>query len=736
MALKVARVGGEKKKVAEPPDTDIGIPTTQVKMGTTATTRYDPLATVSIMDQLKTPSSPTSKSKRLPVIGHLPMAKQIQTLGLLLIAFLALAVLMLFLDGRNASQQAASFAAAMDMQMLSERVARSSALAAQGQPGALKAARESRDRYTEDLNAFLNGGVVRGVSLSAVTDPSQLEILQAIKARWERVTGNLDRLVGSEPGIAAVAKGSDGVSESVKGLAELSQQAGQQMLQAGGSARDVEQASQLATLAQRIAKNVVTLTSADDVDADIAATLNKDGAVFRETLATLSRSAEALRQGGGRGDDARATLAEITKRASKLDAGVTAIVTNAPRLAGAKQAARAIGNEGEPLYADTTKLLGEFDGSGKTHVVTFSAAIVFGALALACLVLLGILAREDARGRASDSEGENKRNQEAILRLLNEMGNLADGDLTVQASVTEDVTGAIADSINFTIEELRTLVKGINSATDQVTKATQETQAISNRLFEASQRQSKEIQQASASVLTMAQSISEVAQNAAQSAKVAQVQLSAAEKGGSAVQNQIAGMNEIRTQIQETSKRIKRLGESSLEIGEIVELISDITEQTNVLALNAAIQAASAGEAGRGFTVVAEEVQRLAERSGEATKQIEAIVKTIQSDTQDAVAAMDRSTVGVVEGAKLSDAAGQALAEIQRVSRELAELIGRISAQTQTQSASVADVTRGMQGILKITEETTEGTKQTNVSIGQLTKLAAELRSSVAGFKV
>ena len=476
--------------------------------------------------------------------------------------------------------------------------------------------------------------------------------------------------------------------------------------------------------------------SADDVDGDLAATLNKDNAAFRETLAALSRSADALRQSGGRGDEARATLAEISKRAAKIDTGINAVVSNAPRLPAAKQAARTISAEGEPLYADTTKLLGEFEGSGKTHVVTLWAAIVFGALALACLVLLGILAREDARGRASESEGENKRNQEAILRLLNEMGNLADGDLTVQASVTEDVTGAIADSINFTIEELRTLVKGINSATDQVTKATQETQAISNRLFEASQRQSKEIQQASASVLTMAQSISEVAQNAAQSAKVAQVQLSAAEKGGSAVQNQIAGMNEIRTQIQETSKRIKRLGESSLEIGEIVELISDITEQTNVLALNAAIQAASAGEAGRGFTVVAEEVQRLAERSGEATKQIEAIVKTIQSDTQDAVAAMDRSTVGVVEGAKLSDAAGQALAEIQRVSRELAELIGRISAQTQTQSASVADVTRGMQGILKITEETTEGTKQTNVSIGQLTKLAAELRSSVAGFKV
>jgi twitching motility protein PilJ len=406
------------------------------------------------------------------------------------------------------------------------------------------------------------------------------------------------------------------------------------------------------------------------------------------------------------------------------------------RLVVAKQAARGVNQESEPLLNDATLLANSFASENTGRLLSLWSGIVFVALALLCAGFFAKVLYDEQRITAMESEQENKRNQEAILRLLNEMGNLADGDLTVQASVTEDVTGAIADSINFTIEELRTLVKGINNATDQVAKATTDAQAISNRLFEASQRQNKEIQQASASVLQMAQSIDEVSQNAAQSARVAQQSLAAAEKGGQAVQNQIAGMNEIRTQIQDTAKRIKRLGESSLEIGEIVELISDITEQTNVLALNAAIQAASAGEAGRGFTVVAEEVQRLAERSAEATKQIEAIVKTIQADTQDAVAAMEKSTVGVVEGTKLSDAAGQALDEIRRVSRELAELIGGISAQTQRQSASVSEVTRGMQGILKITEETTEGTKQTNVSIGQLTKLAAELRSSVAGFKV
>ena len=477
----------------------------------------------------------------------------------------------------------------------------------------------------------------------------------------------------------------------------------------------------------------MALASSAEVDPEVATVLGKDAGAFRDAQTGLAKAGDTPRPGGR--DDARAVVAELSTRSSAFGAGVAAVSRNVSPLDSAKQAVRSLNNDAEALLADTTKLADFYEGSGKSRV-PLVAAIFFALLALGTLLLLGKLLLDDARVRAYESEDENKRNQEAILRLLNEMGNLADGDLTVQASVTEDVTGAIADSINFTIEELRTLVKGINSATDQVTKATQDAQAISNRLYEASQRQNREIQQASASVLQMANSINEVSQSAARSATVAQQSLAAAEKGAQSVQNQIAGMNEIRAQIQDTSKRIKRLGESSLEIGDIVELISDLTEQTNILALNAAIQAASAGEAGRGFTVVAEEVQRLAERSGEATKQIDAIVKTIQADTQDAVAAMEKSTVGVVEGTKLSDTAGQALEEIRRVSRELAGLIGGISVQTQKQSVSVTDVTLGMQGILQITEETTEGTKQTNVSIGQLTKLAAELRSSVAGFKV
>jgi twitching motility protein PilJ len=622
------------------------------------------------------------------------------------------------------------------MQMLSQRLARGTALAAQGQAAAFAAVKDSRDRFKADLNALVAGGTVRGVDLDVTQDPATFKMLQDIQARWERVDANAGRLLDNQQSLTSLAKGLEGINQGNNGILELAQQAAQQVGQAGGSLREIEYTNQLAVLSQRIAKNANALASSDEIDPEVAFLLGKDAGTTREILNGLLKGSDTLRLSPLRNEEARATLAELSKRFAVYDGGVNAILQNMNRLVAAKQAARGVNAESEALLVDTTRLAAEYESVSAQRGFARWSAVAFALLGLACLVLLGKVFLDDARVRAYESEHENKRNQEAILRLLNEMGNLADGDLTVQASVTEDVTGAIADSINFTIEELRTLVKGINSATDQVTQATQDAQAISHRLFEASQRQSREIQQASASVLQMAQSIEEVSASAVQSARVAQQSLAAAEKGGQAVQNQISGMHEIRSQIQDTSKRIKRLGESSLEIGEIVELISDITEQTNVLALNAAIQAASAGEAGRGFTVVAEEVQRLAERSGEATKQIEAIVKTIQSDTQDAVAAMEKSTVGVVEGTKLSDAAGQALEEIRRVSGELAALIGGISQQTQKQSDSVSDVTRGMQGILRITEETTEGTKQTNVSIAQLTRLAAELRSSVAGFKV
>lgn len=390
---------------------------------------------------------------------------------------------------------------------------------------------------------------------------------------------------------------------------------------------------------------------------------------------------------------------------------------------------------GDDILAISREVV-ERHGVGSQATIWFGVAFAAALLTLVLIFLNGKRQADAARSGTAEIEETNLRNQEAILHLLDEMGDLADGDLTVNAEVTESITGAIADSINYTIASLRELVQEINRATEQVNSATAQAQGTSNQLLQAAQKQSVQIKETGDAVEQMASSILEVSSNASQAADVAQRSLEAAAQGSQAVQNTISGMNDIRTQIQETSKRIKRLGESSQEIGEIVELISDITEQTNILALNAAIQAASAGEAGRGFTVVAEEVQRLAERSSEATKQISVIVKTIQTDTNNAVTAMEKSTTGVVEGAKLSDAAGQALNEIESVTNNLARLIEAISSSTAAQIEIAAKARNNMQDIQQITTQTTEGTRQTSQSIGQLTALAEELRASVAGFKV
>ncbi len=415
-----------------------------------------------------------------------------------------------------------------------------------------------------------------------------------------------------------------------------------------------------------------------------------------------------------------------------------------------RDAHAAIVNDSEPLRTgldDLQRALADAGGFGMLSLLGTLLAVA--AMAAAGYGLLRLfVADQTARSQVAEAqrleaerqEQEAKRvndaNQAAILRLMNELQTVAEGDLTQQATVTEDITGAIADSVNYTVEELRSLVEAVQTTVARVTETTQQVETTSTELLAASTEQLREIRETGESVLQMAGRINDVSAQAQQTAQVARQSLQAAETGLTAVQNTIGGMNSIRDQIQETSKRIKRLGESSQEIGEITELISDITEQTNVLALNAAIQAASAGEAGRGFSVVAEEVQRLAERSGDATRQIAAIVRTIQTDTQDAVAAMERSTQGVVDGARLSDAAGSALADIDRVTRELSDLIAQISERASREAESANVVAENIQHIFAVTEQTGEGTRSTAQMVRELSRTAEDLKASVARFKV
>ncbi len=664
----------------------------------------------------------------VPVIGHLPLEKQYSiTLG----GGLALVVLsagLLIYNTIQVGHKVGYVGTAAEMQMLSQRIAKNAGLALLGSPDAFKSLKESEIRYGTDLDGLMSGNS----SIPASPDSIQ-PLLSTIDGSWKPISAQIKTILGQQNVLVSLRSDIGSINKSSAELLELSEQLVGLMADANLSQRQISLANQMVMLTQRVAKNANTLLSFDTVDQDAIFLLGKDTTLFKANLLGLRDGNEKMRLTAVGNADIRSKLDEMAKEFAPFESKINSVLTNIQPVLQAKQAGGGIFGGSDQLLASGEKAVSAYESIGSIGNVLATLA---GLLGLASLALFAYINANESKRRALLSETENKRNQEAILRLLNELGDLSEGDLTTNATVNEDITGAIADSINFTIDELRMLVSGINRATEQVDSTTSKAQLLSDELRAAAQRQSQEIEDTSAAILDMSQSINEVSASASQSAQVAHQSLEAAEKGTHAVQNSIAGMNGIREQIQDTAKRIKRLGESSQEIGEIVELISDITEQTNVLALNAAIQAASAGEAGRGFSVVAEEVQRLAERSGQATKQIAAIVKTIQTDTHDAVAAMETSTQGVVEGAKLSDAAGQALAEIGQVSRNLATLIENISAATETQAAAAAKVARNMQGIQSITEQTSSGTEQTATSIGALSGLAADLKKSISGFKL
>ncbi len=679
----------------------------------------------------------------LPLIGKMPASRQYQVLGTLILLFLVVTAFIVFIDVRMATNGTVYVSSAGQMRMLSQRIAKETQTGLQGSAEAFRRLRDSRDSFISLLGLLTNGGdAPGGVKLPATPDQVQ-PVLEALTREWEKTDKNLALVQAQQKNLVSLGLAVRNINSRNSALLDIAEQVAALKLQSGASQREVSLSGQLVMLTQRLAKNANTMLASDIVDPEVAFLMGKDTNTFRDILQGLMKGSDALRVGATKDTETAEKLAELEAAYKEFQPAVADILGGLQSLVNAKAAGRAVVGESENLLNATQKLADAYQEelagrAGNFGTMAFFVLLVIGGIALMVKVYI-----DDNRRQAEESERQrqeaarvNQSNQDAILRLMNEMGGLADGDLTVTATVSEDITGAIADSVNYTVEELRVLVGRINKAAAQVAGATDVARETSTRLLAATEKQSKEILDTSSSVLSMARAINQVSGSAAESANVARQSLAAAQKGTTAVQNSISGMSEIREQIQDTAKRIKRLGESSQEIGEIVELITDITEQTNVLALNAAIQAASAGEAGRGFTVVAEEVQRLAERSAEATKQIGAIVKTIQTDTQEAVAAMEKSTQGVVEGAKLSDNAGQALTEIGQVSTRLAELIEGIAGTTQQQAKTAGAVATNMQDILAVTKQTSEGMQQTAVSIGQLSDLAQELKGSVSNFKI
>ena len=648
-------------------------------------------------------------------------------IGVLVVGLLGAGVNTYFV-ARHASQDQQYLTLTSELRVLSQQISTSSRNATNGEAPAFEQLAKNRAEFDKTLKTLTSGdGSLPGMSGSELGELNNL---------WARVNTASETIVKNRERVLFLHDVAKTLNDSIPELQQEYNNVVEVLAQNNSPADQVALAQRQSWLAERIARNVDKMLEGQADAPQAADQFNLDASTFGSVLQGMLSGNPAMRIGRVSDKDARQSLEAINKLFQFVSGSVDEIFQASPELLKTSQASAAITVDSPKIMEATTKLAEVINNLDSTRFFTARSVLIFVALILLSIAMIGVQSFGNTRSRLKETADQNERNQNAILRLLDELTYLADGDLTTTATVTEDFTGAIADSINFTIDQLRILVSSINDTAVKVSQAAQESQATALHLAEASEHQAQEIAGASAAVNEMAVTIDQVSSNAAESAAVAERSVAIANTGAEVVQNTIKGMDNIREQIQETSKRIKRLGESSQEIGDIVSLINDIADQTNILALNAAIQASMAGDAGRGFAVVADEVQRLAERSSAATKQIEALVKTIQSDTNEAVISMEQTTAEVVRGARLAQDAGEALEQIETVSQELAELIQNISNAARQQASSAGHISNTMNVIQEITSQTSSGTTATARSIGNLASMAQELKGSVAGFKL
>ncbi|WP_017161070.1 methyl-accepting chemotaxis protein [Xanthomonas phaseoli] len=672
-----------------------------------------------------------------------PDARKTNKLGSVSTSFwLGLLVLSMIVFGANTgvatwqgSRLAGAGTGAADLQVLSQQLANQGREAVSGDAKAFAAFKETKGRIDSTVSE-LDGRY--GQESSIASSMAQL------KATWVPLSKNADQVIASEPAVLGLAGNAERFSGSVPQLQAQLNEVVRAMTVSGAPASQIYNTLQQVVVAGTMARRVTEMRAGGANAAASGDALARDSVVFTQMLEGLRTGNEELGIAAVRNPAALSALEQSQAQWTTMKKDVDAILASSRNLFAAQSSAAALTAGSGKMLDDSKKLFDAFSAFGSVRDTrlfpNFWLGVVSGLVAL--LAIIGFVwSSVRVRTREQDvryqSQVEfNSRNQQAIMRLLDEISSLGEGDLTVKASVTEDMTGAIADAINYAVDELRHLVTTINDTSAKVAVSTKETQATAMQLAEAAGQQANQITTASERISEIAASIEQVSRNSTESAEVAQRSVVIAAEGAGVVRETIQGMDQIRDQIQETSKRIKRLGESSQEIGSIVELINDISEQTNILALNAAVQAASAGEAGRGFAVVADEVQRLAERTSSATRRIEGLVQTIQADTNEAVSSMEQTTSEVVSGARLAEDAGTALTEIERVSNALNNLIKNISIAAHQQSAAATDITQTMGVIRQITSQTSQGAEQTAESIGNLAQLAADLRRSVADFKL
>ena len=656
----------------------------------------------------------------------------------LLLVAIGFAALDFFLLNQRNSEDRQAIALTTQIQVLSQQTAKFALESADGSVDAFKGLEGTRNSIDSAVQKLKRGDPQSGMRAYANNNSTPGgRAVTALDTAWHQLDADISKILSNKSVVLDSAQRASTLSQQMPLLNSSMEQVVNILQQRSGSPEQMLGTSRQMLSADRIIRRVQEVVQGGENSLSAADGLSRDAQLYGDVLKGLLVGSTDSGVRPIADANAHKILIEIQTGWEKLTDPVAKLIAAAGNIADVKSA----GNQAS--LDSQTVLLRANDLSEQVGKLSFRRLFpnvwwgLFGAIAaVAFALLLVITLVGDQRRRFASSTELNQRNQEAIMRLLDEMGSLAEGDLTVKTTVSEDITGAIADSVNYAIDELRSLVTTINETSEQVSSSAQESQTTARNLADAAEQQARQISSATSAINQIVSSMDMVSKDSAESANVADRSVKIASRGAEVVRETISGMDSIRDQIQETSKRIKRLGESSQEIGSIVELINDIAEQTNILALNAAIQAASAGEAGRGFAVVADEVQRLAERSTSATKRIETLVQAIQSDTNEAVNSMEQTTAEVVAGARLAEDAGSALGDIERVSHDLSELIQTISSAAREQSAAATDVSVSMNAIQEITSQTSQGASQTADSIGTLAQLASDLRRSVAHFKL
>ena len=659
--------------------------------------------------------------------------KRVVIIGVLLVASIAAMAVLLSLASWLSRPHGFYDSIIAEQQIISQQIAVNAIQASRGNENAFDELAANQDRYLNTLRILSSGDSL--LDIPALPEAFEAEYGK-LENFWNSYNMSIKDILDGRSTVENIRQRMDAISEALPELIRLSESIINEQLLSEAPTNNLIVAGRQLALLRGIRSNISRIVYESTSTGIAVDQLEADIKLIDRQLSGMSKGSNALGIKRFIGGNVVAELTKFTKEYSAVRTGVNEVLDFSTKLAKVYEAAAKIESDSPQLLTISSDLSRRIAAQDDQLELLSLAGYGFGVISLALLVVMVMMVVNVSRARLAESQDQNERNQRAILRLLDEMTNLADGDLSTHTTVTEDITGAIADSVNYSIDALRDLVGTINKTSVQVSGAVKRSQGATGQLAEASNSQTREITRASETITAISQSMSDVSEKAADSAEVARKSVSIAHKGGETVRQTIAGMETIREQIQETSKRIKRLGESSQEIGDIVNLITEISDQTNILALNAAIQASMAGEAGRGFAVVADEVQRLAERTGDATKQIEALVKTIQADTNEASVSMEHSTANVVKGAKLTENAGGALDRIEQVSMNLAQRILEISDATKSQADESVKITRTMDAIQNVTQKTAEGTTQASKSIGELTKMVQAMQNSVAGFKL